>query len=184
MDCEDRHDLETLVRQAQAGDSAAFRALLEAHYDDIYRLAFRKVGAVPDAQDIAQEVCLILAEKLGGFRHQATFRSWLYRLTINAANDWLRTMQRHRRHADDQGGSEEIADLSPGPEARAQAHDILRQIGALPAKIQDAVILVHLEGLTHKDAAQVLNCAETTISWRLFRARKDLAHQLSEPITP
>lgn len=184
MDFGDRHDVETLVRRAQAGDAAAFRALLEVHYDDIYRLAFSKVGAVHDAQDIAQEVCLILSEKLGGFRHQSAFRSWLFRLTMNAANDWLRTKQRHRRHANDQGEPEETADISPGPEARAQSRDILRQIGTLPAKIQDAVILVHLEGLTHKDAAKVLNCAETTISWRLFRARKDLAHLLSEPIAP
>jgi RNA polymerase sigma-70 factor (ECF subfamily) len=66
-----------LVRQAQAGDSAAFRALLKRDYGLVYKVAYAWCGRREDAQDIAQEVCLALARDLAGFRFQSSFTSWL-----------------------------------------------------------------------------------------------------------
>ena len=84
-----------LAGWAAAGDADAFRALLGRHYDGIFRLAFRFTGHRADAEDIAQDVCVGLADRLGSFRGEAKFSTWLYRIVVNVCRDRLR--RRNRR---------------------------------------------------------------------------------------
>ena len=79
-----------LAAQALGGDRVAFARLLERHYDLVYRVAYRYVGSAADAEDIAQNVCLALATKLGHFRGRSRFTTWLCAITINACRDYLR----------------------------------------------------------------------------------------------
>src|SRR3954470_3889788 len=79
-----------LVAAAIAGDREAFRRLLERHYDMIYRVAYRYVGSAADAEDIAQEVCVTLATKLGRFRNRSLFSTWLVSIVINRCRDFQR----------------------------------------------------------------------------------------------
>lgn len=160
-----------LIAQAAAGDAEAFARLVEGNYSMIYAMAYKCCGKREDAEDIAQEVCAKLGEKLAGFRAEAQFSSWLYRLTLNAARDYYRTRGRHQRR--EQPFSEGFDPPSADVPADRQlaARRALAEIHALPADLRDAVLLVYAEGLSHRDAAQALGCAETTVSWRIFRAR-------------
>lgn len=76
--------IDPLVARAMAGDRAAFAGLLEAHYDRIHGLAWQMTGSRADADDVAQDVCCILAEKLPAFRGEAKFSTWLCGITVNA----------------------------------------------------------------------------------------------------
>lgn len=160
------------VRRAQAGDAAAFAALLEAHYDLMYRFAFRWCGQQQAAEDITQQSCIKLAEAIGQFRFESAFTTWLYRLVINCARDWQR---REKRHAN-VDASELIEPMeSHRGEAHLQLEQLLRQIDTLGKGFSETALLVLGEGLTHAEAATVLQVKESTISWRLHSIRQQLA---------
>lgn len=162
------------IRLAAAGDAAAFARLIEGHYMIIFKIAYKWSGRREDAEDITQTVCMKLPEKLGGFSGQAAFTSWLYRLTINAAHDYYRTTGKARgREQAFAEGFDAPSDEVPADEQLA-ARQAFTEICALPADIRDAVLLVFAEDMSHKEAANILGCAEATISWRIFQARKKL----------
>ena len=79
-----------MVGRANSGDAAAFATLLERHYDLIYRLAYRILGNQQDAEDIAQDVCVLLPKKLASFQGNAKFTTWLYQITLNTCRDFMR----------------------------------------------------------------------------------------------
>ena len=79
-----------LIRAAQGGDAQAFEQLLEAHYDTMYRFAYKWCGNRADAEDVTQQSCLKLARALDSYRFESAFTSWLYRVVINCARDWSR----------------------------------------------------------------------------------------------
>ena len=94
---------ETLVAGAIAGDRAAFAALVERHYDYVYRVAYRLAGNRADAEDIAQEVCVRLGRAIRGFKGAGRFTTWLYALTLNAVRDMARKGARHGRNRQPEG---------------------------------------------------------------------------------
>ncbi len=163
-----------LARQAAAGDAAAFARLVEAHYMTVYKIAYKWCGHRADAEDIAQDVFVKLPEKLKSFRGESAFTTWLYRLTVNAAKDYYRTTGRARgRELPFAEGFDAPSDEVAADDALA-AKQAMAEIHRLPEGIRDAVLLVYVEELSHKEAAQILGCAETTVSWRIFQARKSL----------
>ncbi len=96
MTQEDDH---ALIRQAIGGDADAFSRLIERHYMTVYKIAYKWSGRREDAEDIAQEVCVALPDKLEGFRGDAAFTTWLYRIVVNAAKDYYRKAHRKRETA-------------------------------------------------------------------------------------
>lgn len=160
----------TLIERAQGGDRAAFEALLHAHYDIIYRIAYRWCGNQADAQDITQTACIKLARALESFRFQSAFVTWLYPLVINTAKDWTKAGRRHR--TDDL--AETDRPVAPVAEAQVYARQLLEQVQALPAREREAIFLVFSEGLSHGEAARVMACRESTVSGYIHQARKRL----------
>lgn len=163
-----------LAARAAAGDRAAFEALLRRHYDRIRRVACRLTGSVADAEDIAQEVCCTLVEKIGTFRGQARFTTWLVGIAVNACHDHHRrnrTLTRLRQHLS------LFAALAPRPDGQDAYRRawLASALSRLNAPLRDAVVLVMGEDMTHAEAARALGVAETTISWRIHRARRLLA---------
>jgi RNA polymerase sigma-70 factor (ECF subfamily) len=161
---------EALIKRAQQGDRQAMETLLEAHYDTLYRFAYKWCGERADAQDVTQLACIKLARSIGQFRFESAFSSWLYRLVVNCARDWSRSQLRHRSTADavdidGQPGSDD-------PEERVHHWQLLKALEALPDGIKETLLLVHAEGLTHREAAEVLAVKESTVSWRLHEFRK------------
>lgn len=165
-------DLEPeLIERAAHGDRSAFAELVEAHYDFIHGVAWKWTRSVADADDVAQDVCIRLATAISGFRGQGRFRTWLYALVLNAVRDFARKSARDRRR--DGEWSTDPALQAPGGDADG-IDEIWTAVQTLPAKQRDAVMLVYSEGLDHGEAADVLGCSESTVSWHLHEARKRL----------
>jgi RNA polymerase sigma-70 factor (ECF subfamily) len=169
-----------LINRCQNGDKAAFEKLLNRHYDTIYRFAYRWCGDQHNAQDITQLACIKLARALAQFEFKATFTSWLYRLVINCAKDYYKSPQQHNvreesnEHINPQAQSKD--DRTP---QRLYAQQILQHINTLQEDLRDTLILVHGQGLSHSDVAKQLNVKESTVSWRIHEARKQLRQTFS-----
>ncbi len=171
---------------ASLGDASAFAALFHRHYPAIHAFAYRLALCASSADDIAQETFIQAARSLSTFRQEASFKNWLYTIATNRARDHLR--QRARRHRLDAA----LTALSPEPDFTADppelepssaAHAAVRSaLARLSAPQREAIALVYFEHLNHADAARILGCAETTVSWRVFRARQHLKKHLSAPV--
>lgn len=96
----DSQDVDELVVRSQRGDQQAFNRLIASQYRFIFRVAFRVLGHKNDAEDVTQTVCLRLATSLSSFDHRASFTSWLYRVTMNVARDFLRAQGRRKKLSD------------------------------------------------------------------------------------
>lgn len=178
-----------LVERCQRGDSEAFDALLNHHYNTIYHTAFRWCGDQSNAQDITQNVCLKLVHAIGKFGFDASFSTWLYRLTINCAKDFYKSpTQFSRREAGvpteqliSQQGETTTTAQGNVSERQHYARQILLRITELPPDLADALILVFVEGDTHQQAANKLGIKESTVSWRIHEARKQLKAWVDTP---
>lgn len=165
-----------LVRAAAAGDRAAFEALLKRHYDRIHGLAWQLTGSRADADDVAQEVCCALVEKIGSFRGEAKFGTWLCGIAYNACRD----LRRRRRSL---GGLTErlavLAGLARAPDGR-DLHDAMwvrSAIARMKPAYRDAAVLVAGQQLSHAEAAEILGVAESTVSWRMHEVRRMLGEE-------
>lgn len=163
-----------LLPAAVAGDRAAFGALLRRHYGRMHGLAWQLTGSRADADDIAQDVCCTLVEKIAGFRGEAKFSTWLCGVTFNACRD----LRRRRRSFS--GFTERLAvlaGLARAPDGR-DLHDAIwlkHAIARLKPAYRDAAVLVAGQQLTHGEAAEILGIAEATVSWRMHEVRRMLA---------
>jgi RNA polymerase sigma-70 factor (ECF subfamily) len=162
-----------LVFLAAGGDRDAFAELLRRHYGRIHGLAWQLTGSRADAEDIAQDVCCILVEKIGSFRGEAKFTTWLCGIVVNACRD----LRRRRRSF--LGFTDRVAELTGI--TRASGDDDLHNalwlksaISKLKPVYREAVVLVAGQQLTHAEAAEILGVAESTISWRMHEARRML----------
>lgn len=169
-----------LVRRAQAGDQESFAALVDRHYMTVYRFAFKWCRSREDAEDITQEALIKLGSKIHLFDRRAKFTSWLYRITINCAKDYARSNKRWTdRKVTETDNNEIAASANPGPEETVIARGVYHAIGALPDALKEVMLLVYGEGMNHGEAAMILGCAETTVSWRIFKAKRKLRKVLS-----
>lgn len=169
-----------LIRGAQAGEQESFAALVDRHYMTVYRFAFKWCRSREDAEDITQEVFIKLGGKIHLFDHRAKFTSWLYRITINCAKDYARRNSRWAgRKINEPQEDEMTASPNPGPEETVIAKGIYQAINSLPDVLKEAMLLVYAEGMNHREAAKILGCAETTVSWRIFKAKRKLRKVLS-----
>ena len=164
-----------VINRAVKGDSAAFRQLLDRHYATIFRMAYRFCGNKEDAEDVTQMACMKLAQNISRFEGKSAFTTWLYTLVLNTSRDWQRSERRHERGGIAIDVVENIIPTNENAERDLANKEIFDQIRALPEGERDAIWLVFGEGLSHKEAASVLGCAEGTISYRIFEARKKLA---------
>ncbi len=161
--------------RAGQGCQASFSALLARHYDRIYRLAWRWSGTRTAAEDIAQDVCVKLANAIKGYRGDAAFTTWLHRIAYTTALDHLAANQ--RMPAVEPSEIIRLADMSgaaPSAEDDVIGAELWQAVRALSPQQRDAVLLVYGEDMSHAEAAVVMACAEKTVSWHLYEAKKQL----------
>lgn len=171
-------DDETQLIAAAAGGSApAFTQLFNRYYPMIHAFAYRLSLCPAEAGDIAQDTFIQAARALGGFRREASFKNWLYAIAANKSRDRHRQRARRERLGDDYGvlAAAENAGVAVESERTVAVREAL---AGLTPETREAVTLVYYEGLNHAEAARVLGCAETTVSWRVFRAKQKLKHTL------
>lgn len=164
---------ETLAIQAAQGDRDAFAALLSRHYDRIFGLTFRLTGRRAEAEDLTQDICMALPAKLVGYRRQARFTTWLYRVAVNAAHDRRRRAAVQTRASDGWGDWEIARQTTMAEDAQAQVWlaDTMRK---LPPELRDTVALTLGEELSQAEAAEVLGISEGTVAWRMSEVKKRL----------
>jgi len=167
-----------LITRSKNGDWDAFAALIRMHQRMIHSLTYRMSGSVSDSEDLAQETFIRAYRSLATYRGTAKFSTWLYRIALNLCLRWRK--QENRRSSTDR----EWAAADPqGTQSDARSETIQEALDQLPPKQRAAVILTAFDGLTHSEAAALIGCPEKTLSWRLFAARRRLAHLLSETDT-
>lgn len=182
---------EQLAFEAQQGNMQAFADLVDRHKGRVYRTLFQVVGNDQDAQDLAQEVFLKVYRSLVGYRGDAAFTTWLHRLTLNLAFDWLRARKRRPLTVPlepppdpEERPVREVASSDEGPEDLALRHDRHRQlhkaIQDLPEDYREVVMLHHFHHQSYQQIAERLGAPVRTIETRLYRARLLLKKLLVE----
>src|SRR3954469_22905182 len=141
---------------------------IRVHQRMIYSLCYRMTASIADAEDLTQETFIAAHEQLPAFRGKAKISSWLYRIGINRCLNWQKRQERQRKLHQEWGERRELE--SCGVESSRVQEALMK----LSAEERAAITLVVFEGLKHGEAATALGCAETTVSWRLFQARRKL----------
>jgi RNA polymerase sigma-70 factor (ECF subfamily) len=163
-------DEKTLIARSRNGDWEAFGTLIQNNQRMIHSLAYRMSGSQADAEDLAQETFVAAYRGLPTYRGDARFSSWLYRIAINQCIRWRKT-ERRRGVTDRDWMAADVGSVSHDNHGER----VQEALNLLPAKQRAAVVLTLFDDMTHAQAAQILGCAETTLSWRLFAARRRLA---------
>lgn len=175
---DDYSDIE-LIDLAVNGDENAFEKLIKRHYLSVYHFSFKWCRVKEDAEEITQEVFIKLTRKLKSFKQNSSFKTWLFRIIINTAKDYYRKNSTRNQH--ETAFRNEYPGENPGhlKEDNSEAELLYYYIDKLPEKQKAAIMLVMSEGLSHREAARILNCREKTISWRIHQARNRLKDALS-----
>ncbi len=169
-----------LVAACQRGESEAFRTLFETYKDKVFSIAYRFSGDRSAALDIAQDAFLKLFSRIGDFRGDSSFETWVYRVVVNSCMDSRRRSRRLLPLAD--AFLERLAD------SRDCLADLMRSemdasvraaVDHLPPDLRIVVVLRYTEGLSYDEIAQVLACPPGTVASRLNRAHKLLERRLS-----
>jgi RNA polymerase sigma-70 factor (ECF subfamily) len=178
---------EELVARAKAGDLDSFNQLVSRWERPIYALAYRTLGREEDARDVVQEAFLRAYRGLKGFKGEAKFSSWLYRITLNLCRDWSR---RERRApivqvpegtdpvelADEQvQTTESVEDLVA---RREMSEAVAKAMAELPEEQRTAILLKEYHGLTFQEIAGMLDCPLSTVKTRLYQGLSVLRRRL------
>lgn len=179
---------EDLIRAFLDGDGAAFEELVSRYEATIMNMAYRLLGNRSDACDVCQEVFVLLLRKLGSFRGEAKFSTWLYRVSLNACHDYARRTRRHVSISESPG--EDLPDIEQrladdgfdAPEASMERAEVQKTvqdaIARLPAKFKEVILLHDINGYDYKEVAEILDISLGTVKSRLNRARSRLAREL------
>jgi len=170
-----------LVRECLRGDIQAFEELYCRHSVRLYNLVYRMCGSPADAEDLLQEIFLLVHRKLPTFKGESTLGTWLYRLAMNHCLDHLRS-RGHRMAA--HTGSIDMALLarSGSADAVAERLDLERAIARLPEGCRAAFLLHDVEGFEHREVARILNVAEGTSKSQVHKARLRIREFLAHTV--
>jgi RNA polymerase sigma-70 factor (ECF subfamily) len=170
------------VARCRGGDLGAFEELYTAHAGRLYSLAFRMLGNTADAEDLLQEIFLSAHRKLESFRGDAALGTWLYRLAMNQILDYVRSRAARAGQLTDGLDDASVVADARGHRLADRAIDRIdleRALGELPDGCRAAFVLHDVEGLEHKEVAQVLGIAEGTSKSQVHKARLRLRKLLS-----
>ena len=177
---------EELVARTVAGDADSFNQLILRWERPIYALAYRVIGRDEDARDVCQETFLRAFRALPGFKGQAKFSSWLYRIALNLCRDWIRRQRRTPivsapegvdivELASAQGPLESIEDLVARNQLSQTVSDAMLH---LPEEQRTAIVLKEYHGLTFHEIAELLGCPLSTVKTRLYQGLTVLRREM------
>ena len=169
------------------GDADSFNELIQRWERPIYALAYRQIGREEDARDVCQDTFLRAYRALNGFRGQAKFSSWLYRIALNLCRDWMRRERRTPvvQAPEDMDLMELAAAREPSEsiEDRVGRHDLTRAVeramALLPEEQRTAIVLKEYQGLTFQEIADLLGCPLSTVKTRLYQGLTVLRRELA-----
>src|ERR671915_2230424 len=178
---------EELVARSRDGDVDSFNQLVLRWERPIYALAYRVIGRDEDARDVAQETFLRAFRALPGFKGQAKFSSWLYRIALNLCRDWIRRQRRAPVMqapegvelvdlVSERGPVESIEDLVARRELSAVVEEAM---ALLPEEQRTAIVLKEYHGMTFQEIADLQGCPLSTVKTRLYQGLSVLRRQLT-----
>jgi len=185
----DREVDQQLVVRAQAGDKRAFELLVIKYQRKVERLLSRIIRNQDEIQDVAQESFIKAYRALANFRGDSAFYTWLYRISVNTAKNYLVSQGRRAPtstgyDAEEAEGFEDAVGLRDNatPDAQLMSKQIAEIVNAtidkLPEELRTAITLREIEGLSYEEIAQIMDCPIGTVRSRIFRAREAVAEQL------
>ncbi len=178
-----------LVERAQRGDKRAFELLVEKYQRKLARLLSRLIRDPGEVEDVAQETFVKAYRALPSFRGESAFYTWLYRIGVNTAKNYLMAIGRRAPtstevEAEDAEGydeGEQLRDINT-PESVLLSKEIAATVNAaidgLPGELRTAIQLRELEGMSYEEIARVMECPIGTVRSRIFRAREAIAERL------
>jgi RNA polymerase sigma-70 factor (ECF subfamily) len=178
-----------LVLRAQRGDKRAFELLVEKYQRKLGRLLARFIRDPAEVEDVTQEAFIKAYRALPGFRGDSAFYTWLYRIGINTAKNYLMALGRRAPtstevEAEDAEGfedGEQLRDINT-PESLLLSAEIAQTVNAtieqLPEELRTAIQLREIEGMSYEDIARIMDCPIGTVRSRIFRAREAIAERL------
>jgi len=184
-----------LVERAQRGDKRAFELLVEKYQRKLSRLLSRLVRDPGEVEDVTQEAFIKAYRALPSFRGDSAFYTWLYRIGINTAKNYLVAMGR-RAPTSTEVGAEEAEGFESGellrdintPESVLLSKEIAGTVNAaiesLPEELRSAIQLRELEGMSYEEIAKLMDCPIGTVRSRIFRARETIAERLKPLLDP
>lgn len=185
----DRNVDQALVERAQQGEKKAFELLVVKYQRRLTRLLSRFVRDEHEVHDVAQETFIKAYRALPGFRGESAFYTWLYRIGINTAKNFLVNSNRRpfmvNDIVNDEGESMDLAEQIPDdhtPESELMNKQILatveKAVAKLPEDLRRVITLREMEGLSYEEIAQIMDCPIGTVRSRIFRAREVIATDL------
>jgi RNA polymerase sigma-70 factor (ECF subfamily) len=178
-----------LVERVQAGDQQAFGLLVAKYQRKLLRLISRLVRDPAEAEDVTQEAFIKAYRALASFRGESAFYTWLYRIGVNTAKNWLIANRRRaptatevdNEEAETYGEAILLRDADT-PERVLMSKQIADTVNSamaeLPEELRTAVTLREIEGMSYEEIAQVMECPIGTVRSRIFRARESIAQKL------
>ena len=177
-----------VIQRVLEGDNDAFGLLVEKYQTKVYNLALRMCGNEDDAFDLSQESFLRAWRSLGSFQFEASFSTWLFRLSSNICLDFLRAKKRRATVSltmvsdEDEETQLDLPDAGPTPEEVALAADdrrlLAEALNSLPADFRQIITLRAIDDLSYTQIAEILGIQEGTVKSRLSRARTALRNKL------
>lgn len=165
-----------LILACQRGDQDAFEQLVGAYERRVYSLCYRMCGNAPDAEEAAQDTFLALWRGIRGFRGDAAFSTWLYRLASNACLDLLRRRRGETVSLDDEETHWDAVDPGEQPQERVERSErqetLRRALASLPEEYRAALLLREAEGLRYEEIAEALGIELGTVKSRICRGRR------------
>jgi RNA polymerase sigma-70 factor, ECF subfamily len=185
----DREVDQQLVERARRGDKHAFELLVSKYQRKLARLLSRFIRDATEVEDVTQEAFIKAYRALPTFRGDSAFYTWLYRIGINTAKNYLVAMGRrapttteiNSEEAEGFEDGDQLRDLNtPEDElaSRQVAETVNQTLEALPEELRTAITLREIEGLSYEDIANIMNCPIGTVRSRIFRAREAIAAKL------
>jgi RNA polymerase sigma-70 factor (ECF subfamily) len=172
-----------ILAACRRGDPKAFEEVVRRTYRHVYTQALRLVGDRQDAEDVAQEAYLRVFRGLAGFREEAQFETWLYRIVANTAMSYLRKRQRFGAvMAEPEDEEPDLVAPDPAPDQlTVQRDELVKALELLPASLRTVVVLKDVYGLSCLEIGQQIGATEGAVKVRLHRARKKLKAMLFHP---
>lgn len=172
-----------IIARVLAGDPGAFADLVRRHQDRVYGMALRTTGKPEDAEDLAQDVFLSVFRGLAGFKGDAQFTTWLYRVAWNRCADWLRRNRRPGRRTVALEDAGDVEDGRPDPATEAAGREerqrLREAVDGLDERYRAVIELAGVQGLSYAEVGKALGLPVKTVETRLYRARRMLRERLA-----
>ncbi|MFC2150394.1 RNA polymerase sigma factor [Calditrichota bacterium] len=175
-----------LIKRAMDGNTAAFNELVTLYQTRVASVAYQMVGNYEDARDVSQEVFIKLHKNIHRFNTKMKFFTWLYRLTVNASIDFIRSRKRRQQDSSIDEVSDQYLELPEGESTdnlaeKQELRDIFLSLAnKLNEKQRAAFILSDIQGFSADEVADILDCPKTTLRWYLHQARKSIRTEIMQ----